>query len=101
MAGPIKPSEALEKKAKDIPEEVFEAFNELIVANIDASGSATILQEDVIAKIKEKLRCTGKTFKFDWLDVEPAYRKAGWSVSYDKPGYNESYEASFNFSKKK
>ena len=33
-----------------------------------------------------------------WLDVEDVYRKAGWEVIYDAPGYNESfYEPSFEF----
>ncbi len=34
------------------------------------------------------------------LDVEPSYRAEGWEVEYDKPGYNETYEATFTFRKK-
>ncbi len=34
-----------------------------------------------------------------WLDVEDVYREAGWVVEYDKPGYCESYEATFTFKK--
>lgn len=31
------------------------------------------------------------------LDVEDVYRAAGWEVTYDKPGYNETYDATFTF----
>jgi hypothetical protein len=40
----------------------------------------------------------GEIFHRGWLDVEDAYRAEGWTVVYDKPGYNESYAASFTFS---
>ena len=33
------------------------------------------------------------------LDVEDAYRKLGWKVAYDKPGYNEAYEGTYQFKK--
>lgn len=32
-----------------------------------------------------------------WLNFEGAYRRAGWKVEFDKPGYNESYPATFKF----
>ena len=32
-----------------------------------------------------------------YLDVEDAYRKRGWIVDYDKPAYNETYDAFFEF----
>lgn len=31
------------------------------------------------------------------LDVEDVFRSQGWKVEYDKPGYNESYPATFTF----
>ena len=39
--------------------------------------------------------------KAGWLDVEGIYRKAGWDVEYDSPGYCEDYPATFKFRKKK
>lgn len=36
-------------------------------------------------------------FRRGYLNVEEAYREQGWSVVYDKPGYNETYDASFEF----
>ena len=40
-------------------------------------------------------------FDNGWLDVEEAHRAAGWRVEYDKPAYNESYDAFFVFSKRR
>jgi len=36
-------------------------------------------------------------FDKGWLNVEEVYRAAGWAVEYDKPGFNESYSATFTF----
>ena len=30
-------------------------------------------------------------------DIEDIFREAGWKVTYDKPAYNESYDAYFKF----
>jgi hypothetical protein len=35
-----------------------------------------------------------------WLNFEAIYEEAGWKVVYDKPGYNETYDANFTFTKK-
>lgn len=32
--------------------------------------------------------------------LDAVYEKAGWKVSYDKPGYNESYDPYFKFTAK-
>jgi hypothetical protein len=105
---PITPNEASKAKATSIPDEVFEAFNELIAEKLDGN-SATVLQKDVVARIILKIRHNDRSrsenairnqiYEYGWLDVEPAYRRAGWKVEYDKPGYCETYEASFEFRK--
>ena len=33
------------------------------------------------------------------MDIESIYRADGWGVYYDKPGYNETYTATFEFTK--
>ncbi len=103
----IKPNEVEAEQEASIPEEVFEAFNDLIVKNM-RGGWATVMQPDVVQLIKAKFdaRNDGRKvtseeiFSQHWLDVEQHYHKAGWTVEYDKPAYNESYEASFTFKKK-
>lgn len=98
MSAPIKPSEVAAKRVATIPPEVFEAFNELIVENFLVS-TATVVQNKVVERILAKLPqvTRGEIFEKGWLEVEGAYRKAGWSVLYDRPGYNESYDAYFEF----
>ena len=97
---PIRPAEAAKKSMIDFPDAVFESFNQLI--SKDFSGnSATVRQPDVIKLMTEKGLNRADIFENHWLDVEPLYRSAGWEVKYDRPGYNESYEAYFVFTKKK
>lgn len=98
---PIKPNEVAEAKVNSIPDEVFEAFNELITENF-SNGRAVVQQEDVAKRIRVKMgRKADGMFDKGWLDVEGVYEKAGWRVTYDKPGYNEDYEANFTFAKKR
>jgi len=104
MSGPIKPSDVVELKRKVvIPEKVFDAFNELI-AKYWTGSSARFTQDEVMRLVLKKFARTNNVTRrsvYDnrWLDVEPIYREAGWKVVYDRPGYNESYEPTFAFSK--
>jgi hypothetical protein len=95
------PKEIVELKMSRIPPKVFEAFNEAIADKL-SEGYATVKQDDVVSRILSKIDNVTRDQIFDnhWLDVEPFYRKKGWKVSYDKPGYNESYGAYWEFSKK-
>jgi hypothetical protein len=77
--------------------------NDYAVAAVNgllAMGRRQFTQNEVIIEIL-RLAPTGTTkqqiFDQHWLDFEPYFRKAGWGVYYDKPGYNEDYEASFTF----
>lgn len=100
MSKPITPSEITKKKTQALPAAVFDAFNELIAKNWNGD-SATIKQKDVAALIAAKLEVKlDVVYESHYLDVESLYRKAGWDVDYDKPGFNETYEATFEFSKK-
>jgi|SRR5215217_4188967 len=100
MTKPISPNEIAEAKKSAFPDFVVETFNELIAANF-SNGSATILQEDAVALLMERGQVNrNQVFNMGWLNIEEIYRAEGWKVSYDKPGYNESYPASFEFRKK-
>ncbi len=96
---PIKPSEVAGRKEGNIPDAVFESFNELISRTF-VDGYATIKQDDVVALLKKKGLKKKDVFDNGWLNVEKAYEAAGWKVSYDQPAYNESYPATFTFSPK-
>lgn len=95
---PIRPEEV--DSFSEIPAEVFDAFNELISKNMD-QGRATVKQREVADLAAEKIGCkVGDLFVNHWLNIETAYETAGWKVTYDKPGYNETYEAFFVFEKR-
>lgn len=97
----IKPSEVGEAKEASIPDAVLEAFNEAIIESF-ADGCAIVRQRDVETRIARKTGYRHATIiENGWLNVEEIYRRAGWIVDYDKPGYNENYEAYFTFKKKR
>jgi hypothetical protein len=99
MTKPIRPSQLQPIKKVKLPDEVFEVFNQLIRDNWNGK-SAVVMQEEAAKRIAKALGIE-KISVFDraFLDVEDAYRKVGWKVLYDKPGFNEDYEAKFKFSK--
>ena len=104
---PITPDEVAARKRDALPPQVIEVFNQLIAEHWTGS-SATFTQSDAIAAIVA--RCGGdngplhsasrsEVLRRGWLDVEDVYREAGWHVVFDKPGYNERYEAFYKFSR--
>lgn len=98
---PITPAEALSLKERLLPDEVIGAWNELIATNL-TNGVSTVYQSEAEDKLR-MLSCLPSdqsVLDMGWLDIEDIYRAAGWKVFYDKPGYNESYEATYKFSKK-
>ena len=103
MVKPISPKDVVTAKQESLPDEVIEAFNELIGENWKGTYSK-FKQKEVVIRIKVKLQSTTLTsdqiHDKNWLDVEDVYRKAGWKVEYDGPGFNESYDATFKFRKK-
>jgi len=100
MIKPIKPSEIKAAKNKNIPDAVIKIFNDFIVKEYD-DVSAVVVKDEVLKKITSELNVSrNHVIDNGWLDVEDLYRKAGWKVIYDKPGYNESYDAFYKFTKK-
>ena len=95
---PITPEEVIERKQKEIPDDVFEVFNALIAKKFDGNSSH-IKQKHVVEMLVDRGYKSTTIFDEHWLDVEDIYRKAGWEVKYDKPAYNENYDAYFVFSK--
>lgn len=97
---PIKPSEVAEEKQANIPNEVIDCFNKLIVKNM-LGNSSVIKQCDIVSAICKAMNIKSNiVYGKQYLDVEDIYRKEGWKVVYDKPAYCETYEPTFTFSKK-
>lgn len=84
---------------KDIPEEVIAIFNELIALNY-SKGSSVVVQNDVLEKITKVMYISrNDVFNKHYLDIEDLYTE--WDVTYNKPAYNETYDAFFMFKAKK
>lgn len=97
---PITPEEVRVVQIESIPDEVFLAFNEEIAKKYNGK-IAVVKQSDVVINIHTRMGLDSidrdTIFKKGWLNIESIYANYGWSVYYDKPGYNESYEPSFEF----
>jgi hypothetical protein len=99
MRKPMKPSEVAKAKQRKLPSAVIAVFDELIAESWH-DGEAVVGQNEAVKRIAERLKIPRQeVFDRDLLDVEEVYRKAGWKVEYDKPGYCETYEATFTFTK--
>jgi hypothetical protein len=95
---PLRPDEILSNLAKTTPPVVITAVNNMLTKHFKG-GSVTIKQDEIVSEI---LRLSPnisrhEVFENKWMDFEEVYRQFGWSVTYDKPGYNESYDATFEF----
>lgn len=97
---PLTPGDVAKQKGESFPDAVLEAFNETIAANC-VDGYATFTVDEVVKLMVKKGLKRDQIFARHWLDVEDIYRKAGWKVVFDQPGYNESYQACFAFTAKK
>jgi hypothetical protein len=97
---PIRPEEVGDQQMEDFPDAVFEAFNEMIAAN-NNQGHHTFKVKDVVALMVKKGLKSKEIHENGWLDIEAAYKKAGWDVEYDGPAYNETYNATFTFKSRK
>ncbi len=100
MSKPFSPKDAEKSKAHGFPPQIIEAFNELLSEKV-SNGYAEINQNEAIERIQKKMDISREDiFAHNYLDVEPLYRKNGWKVEFDKPGYDENYIAYFKFTKK-
>ena len=100
MVQAIAPGDVAETKAALLPDGVIETWNALIAKNF-TNGRTHVQQNEAVVTLMEKMSVDRQyVFEMKWLDIEEVYREQGWLVAYDKPAYNESYEASFTFTAK-
>lgn len=97
IINPIKPSEV----SQYIPNWIIKGANECINANYKELKRKSHFTQNELIEYCLKYAPEGVTRKiiFDncWLDIEPIYRREGWIVEYDMPGYNEHYDPNFTF----
>ena len=100
MSKPLRPDEVTANKANVIPAEVIDTINEMITEKfVSRNLSFTIKQKDIVKRTMLKMDPDAE-WQNDWLNFEGLFESYGWKVNYDKPGYNESYDASFEFTGK-
>ena len=101
-ARPITPAQASRKGAQNFPNQIINAVNNLISEKFSGRESITIKQKDILTEAKRLglTMSTQEIFDKGYMNIEPAYRKTGWNVTYDKPAYIENWDAYFTFKRK-
>lgn len=98
---PLRPEEIIKDLDTIIPSPIILAINNLLKLSY-RHGSAKIKLKDIIAeaiRLDDKLTET-EMYEKKWLDFENLFEAYGWIVTYDKPGYDETYDSYFIFKKK-
>ena len=96
MTEPVKAADLI-ARGPSLPDFIYNIVNTLLEEKFDGEA-ARITQDEIIARICTSQGCKRhEVLDNGWLNFETAYRNAGWSVNYDSPGYNESYDAYFYF----
>ena len=95
---PLKPDQVEKAQQFAVPAAVFDAFNAAIAGAFDGQR-AVVKQDHVVSAIVSAGFDRQTIFDRGYLNVEEAYRAECWKVVYDKPAYNETYPATFTFSK--
>lgn len=99
LTAPISPEQAAGLKPAVIPAAVYQAFNHFLILRSDGNGSIRIWQKELVDKVHSLMPDIEQKFPHrDWLNVEDTYRKLGWTVTFDRPGFNENYDSSWTFS---
>lgn len=94
MTKPLSPSEVEQKK---LPSFVIEAVNSLLMKKTHFTQGELV---QAIFDYAPKRITSSDIYDNNWLDIEYTYEQAGWNIRYDRPGYNETYEANFTFTPK-
>ena len=107
---PISPGQVAAEKCKHLPDAVIEVWNKMIAEKY-SNGSSLIYLDDAVEALENISTEPGVDspvtvsrcyiYGAGWLDIEPIFEEAGWKVDYDKPGYNETYKATYLFTRKR
>lgn len=101
---PIPREETLKRRKENrngIPDLVFEVVNNLLLTKPRKNNRIIITQDEILNKLTGDEDCgrfnRQTILDKGWLDFEDIYREVGWRVTYDKPGFNDSYRPYFIF----
>ena len=101
---PISREEALKIRKENrngIPDLVFEVVNNLLLTKPRKNNKIIISQDEILNQLTGDEDCgrfnRQTILDKGWLDFEDIYREVGWRVTYDKPGFNDTYKPYFVF----
>lgn len=104
MTKPISPYEAQLAFTASMPSFVIDAFNEQLTAKFGMLGRVTIDQAEIVKLILVKAAEKGypevtkaDIFARKWLDVEEAFRSAGWFVKHYNQCVGDSTPSYYSF----
>ena len=104
MSKPITPQEAKEFYNDNFPSFVIEAVNSLIRTNYRPTSQSfnlkvSVVKSAIVNAVSNYNDEHGSSIMFQdyYLDFENIYKRFGWKVSFDRAGYNESYESFYTF----
>ena len=80
----LSPNDVIVKQTQQVPEFVFEVFDELLVLKYDKSSKTAVIKlEEVLESIECKLQTADEKYRIQyskstafecgWLDIEPLY----------------------------
>lgn len=101
---PITPNEVLENRIYKIHPSIIKIVNDILSQRFTHKDSSVVIkQKEIVDKFQELHPDFSREKLYDekHMDFEYEFRKFGWDVAYDRPGYNENYEAFYKFSIKK
>lgn len=100
MVKAFSPADAEAARDVSIPDGVIVAVNDLLAKKYRKGAIILRIGEVQTAIVAEMKLLDKSQIVQHWLDFEEIYRKQGWKVVYDGPGYNESYEGYYEFNRK-
>ena len=107
MSKALSPSEIKRHAGQSFPDYVYDGVNNELAKKVDHNGWARLFQKEVANSIVAAASALGvdidRSFLYanNYMDFEPAYRAAGWDVTYHKSPYYSSDDSYFEFEKAK
>jgi hypothetical protein len=99
----LSPKEVKEGAMQSIPTEVVSVVNSLLKKHWQDGEPIRLKQSLITTGILELKPEATRNDVYDkgWLNFEPLFEASGWSVFYDKIGFNEQGESAFVFTPKR
>lgn len=102
MTNPLSPTDVIKGVASAAHPDTIEVVNTRLMRSASVNGtsvSARVYQSDVVIALVDRGHVREAIFSDGMLDFEASFRAAGWTVVYNKSGYNETSDSYWLFSR--